>query len=79
MSFTLSAVHVRWLSLLGYPTAGTSEAQWNAWFEREACQWEMAPQMLQRLIDEFYEPHRMAPRRTEAEASETESSVPEAA
>ena len=57
MLSTLSPIHVRWLSLLGYPVAGTSEEEREAWFEGEARQWEMTPQELQRLIDDLYEPY----------------------
>ena len=79
MSLTLSAIHVRWLSLLGYPTAGAAEEQRNAWFEGEARQWEMTPQALQGLVDNLYEPYWTALHCAEVGAPETNPSASKAA
>ncbi|MGI9174344.1 MAG: hypothetical protein ACR2GR_03365 [Rhodothermales bacterium] len=63
----LNALHLRWLSLMGYTVKENSYSQLTACFEREARQWEMTPEALRDLVTELYEPHwtseRPEPRR----------------
>ena len=64
---SLNALHIRWLSLMGYSVKEHSYDQLTAFFEQEARQWEMTPEALRNLITELYEPHwtsvRSEPRR----------------
>ena len=75
----LNALHIRWLSLMGYPVQENSYDQLIAYFEREARQWEMTPEALRDLITELYELHWTSERREPQPQGLTETPLSRAA
>ena len=75
----LNALHIRWLSLMGYPVKDSAYEELAVYFEREARQWEMTPKALRDLVTELYEPHWTSERREPQPQVRAETPLPRAA